>query len=462
LERLAVKPVVLVQLSDIHFTGATDTKAARHESIRLDLTRDLKQMREVVGDASTIVVTGDIAFSGDPGEYRVAGEWLDEVVALVGTQLAKILTVPGNHDVDCSKVGESAELAHKMLRECAGDELDSKLQRLLKDPARPLMSKLDNYNRFAARYNCETPEDGRAWETTFSLGGGYDLAVRGLCSVFNSDKNDRQRLMIGRGQSTLFAEEGKIYLVLAHHGTADLRDGEVLRDTIRDRAIALLTGHRHAQRIRDVDGCVEITAGAVNPEEETGWYPSYNWLRISLIDDAQPPQLMMEVWHREWRPQWNGFGAGSRDGGPQVWKPKVPEHAVISDGSLLAGAARGAAGPDSDASGSSGDGQAGSGGSASGQDEEPAVAAEGTAEIRPAMEDEHGDVPLERRVRRALFDLGPLDQVNVLTECGVLTDDDWGKPYVTMIGDAISAAAERGLLERLNEAVRAASAKESR
>jgi len=456
-----VKPIVLVQLSDIHFTGADDTKAQRHQSIRLDLTRDLKQMSEVVGDASTILVTGDIAFSGDPSEYSVAGEWLDEVAALVGTQLAKILTVPGNHDVDCSKVGESAELAHKMLRECEGDALDSKLRSLLKDPARPLMSKLDNYNRFAARYNCETPEDGRAWETTFSLGGGYDLAVRGLCSVFNSDKNDRQRLMIGRGQSTLFAEEGKIYLLLAHHGTADLRDGEVLRDTIRDRGIALLTGHRHAQRIHDVDGCVEITAGAVNPEEETGWYPSYNWLRIGLIDDAQPPQLKIEVWHREWRPQWNGFGAGSRDGGPQVWTPKVPEHAVTSAGSLLAGAAGATAGMAPVVSGS-GDGPAGSGGSAPGKDEEPDVAVEGTAEVRPAMEDEHGDVPLERRVRRALFDLDHLQQVTVLTECGVLNDDEWGKPYVTMIGDAISAAAERGLLERLHEAVRAAAAKESR
>lgn len=457
-----MKPVVLVQLSDIHFTGHTDTEAARHQSIRLDLTRDLKQMREVVGDASTIVVTGDIAFSGDPAEYKVAGEWLDEVVMLVGTQLAKILTVPGNHDVDCSRVGESAELAHKMLRECGGDELDSKLRSLLKDPARPLTGKLDNYNRFAARYDCVTPEDGRAWETTFSLGGGYELAVRGLCSVFNSDRNDKQRLMIGRGQSTLSADEGKIYLLLAHHGPGDLRDGEVLRDTIRNRAVALLTGHRHAQRIREVDGCIEVTAGAVNPEEETGWYPSYNWLRIGLIVDEQPPRLRVEVWHRQWRPEWNGFGAGSQDGECQVWEPKVPEHAIVAVQSRLVDVVLESAGSDAVATVSIMDSTGGSASTAPGQDESRHGAAEEAAEVRPAMENEDGDVPLERRVRRALFDLRPLDQVNVLTECGVLTDDDWGKPYVTMIGDAISAAAERGLLEGLHEAVRVAAAKRSR
>jgi len=430
--------------------------------MRIDLTHDLKRMREIVGDASTIVVTGDIAFSGDPKEYSVAGEWLDEVAALVGTQLAKILTVPGNHDIDCSKVGASAALAHKVLRDCGGDALDSELRTLLEDPARPLMSKLDNYNNFAARYNCETPVDGRAWEATFSLGGGYDLAVRGLCSVFNSDRNDRQRLMIGRGQSTLFAEEGKIYLLLAHHGPADLRDGEILRDTIGGRAIALLTGHRHAQRINNVNGCVEITAGAVNPEEETGWYPSYNWLRIGLIDDAEPAQLKIEVWHREWRPQWNCFGTGSKDGEPEVWKLMVPARAVITAESPRAGAVRGLGTSMLGDSDSAGHGPTDLGGPAPGEYEEPAIGAEGTAEVRPAMEDEHGEVPLERRVRRALFDLDHLDQVTVLTQCGVLTDDEWGKPYVTMIGDAISAAAERGLLERLDEAVRAAAAKRSR
>lgn len=94
--------------------------------------------------------------------------------------------------------------------------------------------------------------------------------------------------MIGMGQGTLLAEEGKLYLLLAHHGPGDLRDGDVLRDTIEVRAIAPLTGHRHAQRIRDVEGCVEVTAGAVKPEEETGRYPSYGTGLLSTRDGHPP------------------------------------------------------------------------------------------------------------------------------------------------------------------------------
>jgi calcineurin-like phosphoesterase family protein len=444
-----VEPVVLVHLSDIHFTGKSDGTAYRHESTRHDLVLDLKKMRGIVGDAKTVVVTGDIANTGAKDEYAVAGRWLDEVSDIVGNDRALVFTVPGNHDVDCSEVGTSAELAHDLLRECRGDDLDERLAALLADPARPLLRKLDNYNEFAAQYGCEVNEKGEPWEVPIPLGGGYLLMVRGLCSVFNSDRGDKNSLMIGKRQTTLFAEEGKVYLLLAHHGPGDLRDAEAVRDKIRDRAVALLSGHRHAQRAGDMAGCVEVSAGAVNPKEETGWPPEYNWLRITLIEDEPTPRLKIELWHRQWKPTANVFGAGSPEGEVQTWERQLPAHVVLtaSEAPTPAKAGASAAGPAVPVSGTEPGGTEG----------EAVTSPDGTADARPAIVDEHGEVTLERRVRRDLFRLASKTaQVRVLADLDLIRDDGWNKPFVTMIADAISRAADQGLLETLHDLVQTA------
>ena len=290
--RGSVDQTVLVHLSDIHFTGRDDGAADRNRSLRVDLVNDLRRMRPVVGDAMALLVTGDIAFSAAEVEYAEAQEWLERVAAVVGTDPAQILTVPGNHDVDRSAVGRSAELAHQRLRECDDDDLDRELDKFLADPGRPLLGPLDNYNKFAARYGCDVPKSGRAWEVPIDLGGAYTLAVRGLSSVFSSDASDnRQTLLLGKTQTTLPAEPGTVYLLLAHHGPDDCRDETSIRDRIKDRAAALLMGHRHTQRVRQVEQCIELTAGAVNPEEVTGWHPSYNWLRVHVEHVGETPHL---------------------------------------------------------------------------------------------------------------------------------------------------------------------------
>lgn len=473
-----MEPVVLVHLSDIHFTGKSDGTAYRHESTRRDLILDLKKMRGIVGDATAVVVTGDIANTGAKDEYEVAGRWLDEVSDVVGNDRAVVFTVPGNHDVDLTQVGTSAKLGHQLLRDCRADALDDELAALLADPARPLLKKLDNYNEFAGQYGCEVNDRNEPWEAPIPLGGGYDLMVRGLCSVFSSDRDDKKSLMIGKRQTTLFAEEGNVYLLLAHHGPGDLRDADVVRNKIRDRAVMLLSGHRHAHRAGEMAGCVEVSAGAVNPKEETGWPAEYNWIRITLIDDSPAPRLRIELWHRQWKDTANVFGTGSPEGEAEIWERDLPKHAVFtttgtgataaggvaasrtgpavpSDGAALGSA--GAGGADTNAEATEAEGEAVVGGPVGGGelgDASGSVSPDGTTDPRPAIEDEHGEVTLERRVRRDLFRLpSKTAQVRLLSDLDLIADDGWDKPFVAMIAEAISRAAERGLLETLHDLV---------
>jgi 3',5'-cyclic AMP phosphodiesterase CpdA len=46
-----------------------------------------------------VLVTGDVAFAGDPDEYAYALSWLDELCRGCGTTLSAVFVIPGNHDV---------------------------------------------------------------------------------------------------------------------------------------------------------------------------------------------------------------------------------------------------------------------------------------------------------------------------------------------------------------------------
>lgn len=91
----------IIHLTDIHMKGKIDNYiCSRTESI-------IRAINSVLlsGEVAIIVVSGDIAFSGQKDEYQIAKKFLNEIKA--GVDIAKgvdcsLLMVPGNHDCDFS------------------------------------------------------------------------------------------------------------------------------------------------------------------------------------------------------------------------------------------------------------------------------------------------------------------------------------------------------------------------
>jgi len=438
-----VAAVVLVHLSDIHFHTGDRGQAARMSAVRTHLLRDLATMRKVCGDATAVVVTGDIAYSGAREEYDVARQWLDSVSEQVGSPDSLVLTVPGNHDVHRASITPSARIARETLRTCPVEQLTPTIDQLIDDPTRPLLAALDNYNEFALGYRCEVPSDGLPWEAPLPLSEGYHLAVRGLTTVFNSDVNDKEgTLVVGRTQTGLpLGDPGAVHLLLAHHGPEDCRDTTDIRDRIRHKAWALLCGHRHDQRVQIVNGCLEITAGAVHPEEQVGYYPTYNWIRFDVqADGARGHRLVVEVWQRVMRPEWNRFGAGGESPGPLrevIPLPALPVRVAVArpcrgDGPTVAR----------------------SDGLPSVVPELPTAGeARREAAPRPPLTDEEGHVDEQRRIARDLLDLPAPDQERVLLSCGLLDQADLDTDHVTMILTALRRADGPDALARLAAAI---------
>lgn len=109
-------PAVFVHVSDIHFGQEKDDRVYIHDDVKQQLIVDARDVVATIGHGSAhgILVTGDIAQSGKSSEYEVAGRWLDELAASVGVEPHRVQMVPGNHDLDRSKLSFSGEqiLAH--------------------------------------------------------------------------------------------------------------------------------------------------------------------------------------------------------------------------------------------------------------------------------------------------------------------------------------------------------------
>jgi len=88
--------ILLLHLSDVHFRSSADPVAGRATRIK----------EAVVGacpmaDACFVVISGDVANSGDPNEYSVALAFLNELrtaILLAGVGEVDLIVVPGNHD----------------------------------------------------------------------------------------------------------------------------------------------------------------------------------------------------------------------------------------------------------------------------------------------------------------------------------------------------------------------------
>lgn len=305
----------MVHLSDIHF-GQEDKDGSFHlqEDVRDAVTRDCERKRAKLGPANGIVVTGDIAFAGKKEEYDRAGIWLDKICDVVGCERRAVHIIPGNHDIDLSKIDHVAKLMHKELRDCAPNEVDKILADILGDnpkeisgSAVALFNKLAAYREFSNRYESDFQNERRpicVKEIKFQT--GHILRFFGMTSVQVSDKQDATRKMVLGSSQFIFKPEKNVeYIVMCHHPFDWFKDGANAWPHIRTRGRVLLAGHEHQPRFRKIiEGgheYVMLDAGATTPPGSEQRSPfCYNWLEFELTGGPDAFSLAVHVHARRW------------------------------------------------------------------------------------------------------------------------------------------------------------------
>lgn len=236
--------------------------------LREELTRSLldhaEEIRREQG-IDLVVVTGDIAEFSKPKEYAKALAFFEALASRLELDRARILFVPGNHDVSWSRY-ESYQ------REC--EERDE-------DPVPPFWPKWHYYVEFLDTWYGQRPHftPGEPW--SWWLFEDLGLVVVGLNSTL-PETNECHDWSVGEEQRRWFLGRLKgaplaMRLGLVHHdlitgGDAERRGRDLLRDL---RLGVLLHGHTHeatTQRLGQtpVLGVGSLSVGRRQRPEDVG------------------------------------------------------------------------------------------------------------------------------------------------------------------------------------------------
>ncbi len=298
--------LVLVHLSDIHFTGSSGTSVHDLDAeVRNELLRDAATVTMNLGGATGVLVTGDIAFSGQRAEYERAGSWLLDFCRAIGCPTESVWVVPGNHDVD-RKIADSkvTKTLHESIRSKQGHTLDKELREILTDDqsAKALLAPIAEYNAFAARFQCSVTAAKPYWERDLVLPCGTIIRLRGLSSALVSNERDaKNNIVLGQAQVNVHRIDGVEYLTLCHHPPDWLQDQDTVVSHLESKVRMQLFGHKHSQRVQEINKTLRVTAGAMHPERsDGGWEPVYNVIEISRLDDQRiGVRLFQRRWHKE-------------------------------------------------------------------------------------------------------------------------------------------------------------------
>lgn len=294
-------------LSDIHFAGYRDGAVFDVESIiRHELACDLRALVEKAGPIDAILIGGDVAGRGTEAEYKQAAEWIDVLCQEFGVPPEMVFCVPGNHDVYRPAIEGDRLLrtAQEVLLDCSPEELGVRLEELFTDERHPglLLSGLDNYNLFAARYSSAIKPDDHRWTWTSQFGDlkihivGLSSAI--LCGPGDVPTADQSRLAIGPQARVKRFDDDTVTILLCHHPPAWLRDYN-LHATFVERAHLQLYGHEHSFALAPSGEGYRIDAGAVQPSRKGDTcQPSYNVISL-YRDPGNPARLTLDLYARQ-------------------------------------------------------------------------------------------------------------------------------------------------------------------
>lgn len=125
----------------------------------------------------SLIITGDVAYSGLKEQFDEAVTWLATVSAVAGSDPLSIQVIPGNHDVDRGKSLMVGSMLKSLFR--FGH---SYLEKVLvsTDDRGALYNRMRAYQEFANGYGCELDTTGgAAGEKMHMLAEGRTLRILG-------------------------------------------------------------------------------------------------------------------------------------------------------------------------------------------------------------------------------------------------------------------------------------------
>jgi nucleoside phosphorylase/predicted phosphodiesterase len=284
-----------LHLSDWHQHGADFDRTVVLDALLQDI-RYRSAIDPRLAEVDCVVFSGDLANGGKAAEYKAAREqFLDPVLKAVGVAPARLMIVPGNHDLDRDELKFVPAGLTKLLS--SSQEVN---EWLIKDKPRTLaLDPFSQFKTFVAEYTGQRSPD-YANVLRFEA-GGRSVAILGLNSAWMCGRkddygnvDDKGHLVVGEPQIHAALEamrDDDIRIAVLHHPWEWLADWD--RDLVQERVQRashfVLMGHVHRAKVNVSTGtggnCVEIPAGASYDRRmasNTRYTNAYNWIHLDF------------------------------------------------------------------------------------------------------------------------------------------------------------------------------------
>ena len=278
-----------LHLSDFHFRAEGDNFS---QVVSCDaLARDIPSRLSDEFPLQFIVVTGDIAFSGQSSEYEIASAFFASLLDNLGLNAERLCIVPGNHDVDRSRQTYMYDGVRSRLT--SQRDIDEFLG--LESERSQLMERQSAFREFRKGLLV----DGQKGETNEGLAqvryfdlGGFRVCVLELNSAWLSGDTDRPgSLLVGERQAIgalMLADSFSPHLTVAltHHPTDWLAEFDRMGFTNRivPQVDVFHSGHLHTHQafIMLMPGSKCLHSAAGSSHETRHYKNSYNLLEYDI------------------------------------------------------------------------------------------------------------------------------------------------------------------------------------
>lgn len=309
---------IILHLSDAH-VGNPKT-AVDFEDVTYPLLEDLAKMRNEEGLVpSLIIFSGDLAFGEIPGsaiadQYKQAEVWIKSIYNSLSIDLLNvpILIVPGNHDVNRSRVARDQE---QWLDSLGSEEDAVAVNDLMRENNVQWKRLIERHEEWKSFYQGLVGKDlsfnqDLLLTTGVIAHGNYKIGVVGFNTSWGASREagDEGRLWIGQHQIQLAAQKLRgcnLRIAVTHHPTSWLNGAE--RNYVEQRLETgyqlHLHGHLHEQWFSPYSEHLRIAAGPCyggsNKEN------AYSWIAVSLGQGSV--RLKIREYRKKGKGAWGPF-----------------------------------------------------------------------------------------------------------------------------------------------------------
>lgn len=297
--------IIILHLSDIHIKNSNDPILAKGEEVARCTYDKLANASNLI-----ILISGDIAFSGNKEQYLLAEKFLEDIQIEIEQEkelpISYIIS-PGNHDCDFSLDNQVRKMVVQNLQNNTSPEVDSDIIETCTSIQKPFFSF-----RESIEDNKDVQDDKLVRQTSINA-NGKNINFISLNVPWVSEIQEKQGFMhfpVGNYGQLLF-NNSDLNLVVLHHPLNWFNQSTYrpFREFVKKKGDIIISGHEHIGNVGTINdaesGASAFVEGCVLQSEMDLNDSSFNIVEIDL-ETSQFSSTKYQFSETEYRPKEEG------------------------------------------------------------------------------------------------------------------------------------------------------------